>query len=546
MIVRNVGFNVKVEQIRERFQDLGELVEIILPPSKRTDQTTADGKKMRIPPHAGYAFVEFDTRAQAQAALTAVNGSRIGGRAVAVDFAYDIRLFKAIKNKSAHETTTSTEPPVAAEKAAPTEEATPVAAAVTTAVQSLKQKERPAPTNNKNAKKPKLEDENDRKVFLINVPFDADRSDIETGICEFANLAPSTIQTVLIVKDKATGKPSGKAFVIFNDSASASTVLALEKSSIPQLFGDLYKNTKAATAPIEGAGCVVLGRRVAIMAPLSKEEISKQKEIKEEENNPKNPKVVNRKHIDFINAGWMNEKQPEWHDLTMREQKLRMASNDEKKFKLSNSNFVINTKRLTIRNVPKRMENGDLQHAIVKAMGVKGSKKTKQCGIIKVAIVKDKLMVPVGGGDKDPKEAHFDMNEDSSDDEAAKKGEANADIKMKQKKRSRGFAFVDFADSERAMKCLESMNNVAGAFGQFDLTRRPIVEFSFDDVRKLQIQQNRAVNLHAKAKEAEKAGVPAVAVKKGIKKEVIGRGKKQRMKKAAKRAAAEAAAAATQ
>ena len=101
MIVRNVGFNVTKEQLQERFQDYGEIIEVSLPASKRTTPFAADGRRMKVPPHAGYAFVEFDTREQGQAAITAVNGNRLGGRPVAVDFAYDSRLYGRLKKGAA-------------------------------------------------------------------------------------------------------------------------------------------------------------------------------------------------------------------------------------------------------------------------------------------------------------------------------------------------------------------------------------------------------------------------------------------------------------
>ena len=544
--MRNVGFNVKVEQIRERFQDLGELIDVVLPPSKRTSATTPDGRALKIPPHAGYAFVEFDTREQAQAAITAVNGSRIGGRPVAVDFAFDSRLYQAIKEKMPAQSETQAKSelftedpaPVSAKQDKPSEtktESEPAPKKQKTLSSETKTEPEPAPKKQKTGKKavPATESEDDRKLFLVNVPFDAEWRDIKEGLCEFGGVAEDEIASVLIIKDKENNKPTGKAFVICKSKAATEKILAQESSSMPQLFGDLYKNkdSRPAVAPLEGAGCLVLGRRISIMRPLTKTQLEQQKQAKEEENAPKNPKVVNRKNIDFVNAGWINETHEEvWASLTPKDQKMRQACNEEKKFKLKNPNFVINTKRLMIRNVPKNMENGDLLQALIKAMGITGSKKKKQSGILKAAIVKDKVMVAVNG-DQAPKEVDFDMNDSESENETPQPT-GSGKIPMKEKKRSRGFAFVDFADSERAMRCLEATNNVPGAFGEKDPKRRPIVEFSFDDVRKLQIQQQRA------AKQATKPS-NEMGVKKTIEKK-LSRGQKQRAKRRAEREAAAA------
>ena len=171
-----------------------------------------------------------------------------------------------------------------------------------------------------------------------------------------------------------------------------------------------------------------------------------------------------------------------------------------KKFKLKNSNFIINTKRLTIKNLPKNLDNGTLRAVIIKGMGFKGAKRVKQSGLIKVAIVKDK-----------------------------------------ETRLGKGFAFVDFKDTDSALNCLRSMDNKEGGYGE-GIGKRPIVEFSFDDIRKLHIQKQRELNLKKKqvstpkpeaipptsAKDAESRK----AVKKEIKKQkIVGRGKKQREKR---------------
>jgi RNA recognition motif-containing protein len=518
LIVRNVGFRVNVEQIRKRFEDYGELIDVSLPPSKKTEEKGTDGKVRRIPLHAGYAFVEFDTREQAQTAILAVNGNRIGGRPVAVDFAYDSRLYKAIQNKGVK----------IASKSIRSEGTSVTSIEQVTA--EVRKTKLPESMTTPNKKQKIIEPEETRKLFLINIPFEATRADIEKGICEFAKIDPSHIESVLIIKDRVTCKSNGKAFIILSSIETATNILALEQSSTPFLFGGLYKKKDIKSAPIEGAGCLVLGRRISIMKPLSKAELDKQKQEKEEQDDPKNPKIVNRKNIDYINAGWINESSPEWFGLSEKDQKLRSAMNEEKKFKIKNSNYIINTKRLTIRNIPKKMENGDLMLAVLKAMGVSGPKKVKQAGIKKVAIVKDKLMVPVNGGDRQQTEQDFDMNIESSDDEGKSIKRSPTDVKMKEKKKSRGFAFIDFVDSNKAMDCLVSMNNIAGAFGPNEPTRRPIVEFSFDDVRKLQIQKQRALKQEGKKSLAEEPVISKV--------KKIGRGQKQRMKKRAARESA--------
>jgi RNA recognition motif-containing protein len=98
--------------------------------------------------------------------------------------------------------------------------------------------------------------------------------------------------------------------------------------------------------------------------------------------------------------------------------------------------------------------------------------------------------------------------------------------KVKMKKKSRGFAFVDFNSTENALRCLNALNNVSGAFGDGTGTRRPIVEFSFDDVRKLQIQKAR---LDKKVNIVGSGDKKVITKKNNIKR--LGRGQKQRLKR---------------
>jgi len=481
---------------------------------------------MRIPPHAGYGFVEFDTREQAQTAINAVNDARVGGRRIAVDFAYDIRLYKAA-NKNAQKQPSSAPPSSKKDEMKSEDEEDKSEGeemAITTPLTKKRPSLSPDDSQNQQTKRAKTTDEESRKLFLVNVPYESDKAAIKSGICDFAKIDESTIQTILMVNEPETGKFTGKAFVIFHEAAIAEKVLTLEKSSLPQMFGDMYKNKdgKMSTAPIEGVGCVVNGRRIAILKSLSKEQVEKEKQKKEDENKPKSAKVVNRQHIDLINSGWINETHESWSLLSPLEQRIRAASNEERKFKVGNPNFIINTKRLTVKNIPKTFENGDLQKAVISAMGLTGTKKAKRAGLKKVAIVKDKVEVAdpnslIQSASAAP-EWTMDMDSEDESNTVSTPG-----VKTVIKKKSRGFAFIDFTTAEAALKCLQAMNNVPGAFGS-GIAKRPIVEFSFDDIRKLQIQQNRA---QSKARKVEN-GIPAIQ-KSAIKR--LGRGQKQRLKR---------------
>jgi hypothetical protein len=70
------------------------------------------------------------------------------------------------------------------------------------------------------------------------------------------------------------------------------------------------------------------------------------------------------------------------------------------------------------------------------------------------------------------------------------------------------------------------MNNVMGAFGE-SIPRRPVVEFAFDDIRKLQIQEMRQAHTTQKTPLGNK---PRRTISKDKPKK-LSRGQKQRLKR---------------
>ena len=68
--------------------------------------------------------------------------------------------------------------------------------------------------------------------------------------------------------------------------------------------------------------------------------------------------------------------------------------------------------------------------------------------------------------------------------------------------RSFGYAFVNYSKHEHALFALRTLNNNPEIFGA---EKRPIVEFSLEDKRVLQIKEQRRIKQLAKNKEQKKA-----------------------------------------
>ena len=71
--VGNFGFDTREQEIREAFEAYGQVQEV----SMIQDRDTGRSK--------GFGFVEMPTGAEAQAAISALNGQELAGRAITVN-----------------------------------------------------------------------------------------------------------------------------------------------------------------------------------------------------------------------------------------------------------------------------------------------------------------------------------------------------------------------------------------------------------------------------------------------------------------------------
>jgi len=77
LFVRNLSYDLTDEKLRDAFQEAGEVVSANIVIDRYT-------KKSR-----GFGFVEMADEAQADAAIEALNGRELEGRAIVVDKARD-------------------------------------------------------------------------------------------------------------------------------------------------------------------------------------------------------------------------------------------------------------------------------------------------------------------------------------------------------------------------------------------------------------------------------------------------------------------------
>ena len=83
VIVRNIGFDMTEKHLRKCFDKFGKITEVNVP--------LKDNSKL----NRGFAFVEFDTKEQALAAITGMHSQKWKGRTVAVEMSQAKGLYSS-------------------------------------------------------------------------------------------------------------------------------------------------------------------------------------------------------------------------------------------------------------------------------------------------------------------------------------------------------------------------------------------------------------------------------------------------------------------
>lgn len=156
--------------------------------------------------------------------------------------------------------------------------------------------------------------------------------------------------------------------------------------------------------------------------------------------------------------------------LTPHDEKILEDMANETTVKSQNHNYVIDPRKLTIKNLPKFCDNGELSRVLQAALGKDLGMSLEKCLVIYSKDSSDLVSVP------------------------------NSDRKVR---KCEGFAFVSFRSHESAMRALRQLSfRVLEFYGSYN--RRVFAQFAFDDVRKLQILKGRQTIIEKKKAERMK------------------------------------------
>ncbi|KAF8088061.1 hypothetical protein N665_0556s0013 [Sinapis alba] len=269
---------------------------------------------------------------------------------------------------------------------------------------------------------PKETQENDdfkRTVFISNIPFDVSKEDVTQRFAVFGQ-----VESLFLVLHPVTKRPKGTAFLKFKtEDASDAAISAASTAS--------------------GVGVLLKGRQLSVMRAVDKKSAQ---DIGLEKTKEKN---LDHRNLYLAKEGQILEGTPAAEGVSAEDMDRRRRLHENKMKKLQSPNFHVSKTRIVIYNLPKSMNEKQLQKLLVDAVT---SRATKQKPTIR--------------------QIKFLQNE--------KKG------KVDTKNYSRGVAFVEFTEHDHALVALRVLNNNPETFGP---QHRPVIEFAVDNVQKLKLHK---------------------------------------------------------
>uniref|UniRef100_A0A8D1GTJ4 RNA-binding protein 28 n=1 Tax=Sus scrofa TaxID=9823 RepID=A0A8D1GTJ4_PIG len=492
LIIRNLSFKCSEDDLKTVFAPFGAVLEVNIP-------RKPDGK-MR-----GFAFVQFKNLLEAGKALRSMNMKEIKGRTVAVDWAVAKDKYKNTQPASAPgeekrpgsenqelgqengreegdmEEKEGEESDDDSEEEEDDEEAETKGPKVTKPVQIQKRAvKRAAPAE---SSEEELSD---------------DDSDLEEGdsFDDGEELAQSDTSTEEQEEEDIQGsKKKKKKRKLPSDVNEGKTVFIRNLSfdseeedlgELLQQFGDLkyvrivlhpdtehskgcafaqfmtqeaaQKCLEAASPETEGGGLKLDGRQLKVDLAVTRDEAAKLRTKKVKK--PTGTRNLYLAREGLIRAGTKAAEGVSAADMAKRE-RFELLKHQ----KLKDQNIFVSRTRLCLHNLPKAVDDKQLRKLLLSSTRGEKGVRIKECRVM-----------------RDLKGAHG-----------------------KVKGQSLGYAFAEFQEHEHALAALRHINNNPEIFGP---QKRPIVEFSLEDRRKLKIKEMRMQRSLQKVKSKSATGEP--------------------------------------
>ncbi|KAM6152128.1 RNA-binding protein 28 [Erethizon dorsatum] len=503
LIIRNLSFKCSEDDLKTVFTQFGAVLEVNIP-------RKPDGKMH------GFAFVQFKKLLEAGKALKGMNMKDIKGRTVAVDWAVAKDKYKDTQSVSApgEEKCFEPKPQVSVKKNGRVEEKEDDDGDDDVGVNSDdddgdEDKEEEENKESKVTKHVQVQKRAVKKAAPVESSDEDDShedSDLEEGgsIDGDEELVPSDSSTeeqededVQMSKTKKRKLPSdvneGKTVFIRNLSFDSEEE---ELGELLQQFGDLkyvrivlhpdtehskgcafaqfmtqeaaQKCLLAASPETEGGGLKLDGRQLKVDLAVTRDEAAKlqTKKVKK----PTGTRNLYLAREGLIRAGTKAAEGVSAADMSKRE-RFELLKHQ----KLKDQNIFVSQTRLCLHNLPKAVDDKQLRKLLLNATRGEKGVRIKECRVM-----------------RDLKGVHGNM-----------------------KGQSLGYAFAEFQEHEHALRALRHINNNPEIFGPL---KRPIVEFSLEDRRKLKMKEMRIQRSLQKMKSKPATGEPQKQKKEPVKK----------------------------
>ncbi|XP_042637710.1 RNA-binding protein 28 [Orycteropus afer afer] len=495
LIIRNLSFKCSEDDMKKAFAQFGAVLEVNIP-------RKPDGK-MR-----GFAFVQFKNLLEAGKALKGMNMKEIKGRTVAVDWAVAKDKYKDTQPVSASVKAKSPEPKQQGsgkekgkeeedddhededdgeeeeeeeedEDEEDEEEEEEGKSKVTKLVQIQKADKRAV------AAESSEEDQSDEDSDLEQRDGAADGEELSHSDVDAEE--PGDEDGQISKRKKRRKLPSdvneGKTVFIRNLSFDSEEE---DLGELLQQFGDLkyvrivlhpdtehskgcafaqfltqeaaQKCLAAASPETEGGGLKLDGRQLRVDLAVTRDEAAKlqTKKVKK----PTGTRNLYLAREGLIRAGSKAAEGVSAADMAKRE-RFELLKHQ----KLKDQNIFVSQTRLCLHNLPKAVDDQQLRKLLLSAMGGQKGVRIKECRVM-----------------RDLKGTHGNV-----------------------KGQSLGYAFAEFQAHEHALAALRHINNNPDIFGP---QKRPIVEFSLEDRRKLKTKELRIQRSLQKMRSKSASGEP--------------------------------------